>query len=188
MTSRFKFNALSLAGAYLIEQQPMSDQRGYFSRFYCAEEFKSIGLEQAIAQMNVSYTGKKGSIRGMHFQYPPQSETKIVTCLQGEIFDVIVDLRKNSDTFLQWHGEKLSAKTPRSLYIPAGFAHGFQTLSDDCQLLYLHTEAYAPGAEGALNVMEPQLAIPWPLPISEISQKDSDHPLLNESFEGLKVL
>ena len=123
----------------------------------------------------------------MHFQLPPHAETKLVSCLRGEIFDVAVDLRKNSPTFLQCHGEVLSESNHRSLLIPEGFAHGFQALSDDCELIYLHTAAYEASAEGALNAIDQRLAIAWPMVITEISDRDRRHPMLAADFEGIEL-
>jgi len=125
-------------------------------------------------------------VRGLHFQHPPHAEDKLVSCLRGEVFDVAVDLRQGSATFLQWHAEILSADNARSLLIPQGFAHGFQTLTDDCELLYLHSRAYAAGAEGALNVRDPALAIRWPLAFTDISERDAQHPLLTREFTGFR--
>ncbi len=187
MSQRFKFIATPLAGLYRVEYKPIIDHRGFLNRFFCAEEFKEIGLDRPISQMNHTLTREKGSVRGMHFQHPPHAETKIVTCLQGEIFDVAVDLRKNSPTFLEWHAEILNADAPSSLYIPEGFAHGFQTLGEDCKLLYLHSESYTPEFEGALNALDPKLSIKWPLEISERSERDQNHPFLNEGFQGVKI-
>ena len=188
MSQRFDFIETPLTGLVRVDRKPIMDNRGFFSRFFCAEEFKQIGLEQPIAQMNHTLTRKKGSIRGMHFHYQPHAETRIVSCIQGEILDVAVDIRNNSPTFLQWHAELLSAENKSSLYIPAGFAHGFQALTDDCELIYLHTGFYTPGKEGALNALDPMLAIDWPLEVTEISERDRNHPVLDSQFEGLGVL
>ena len=133
-------------------------------------------------------TKTPGTIRGMHFQNPPHTETKVVTCIQGEVFDIAVDLRKNSPTYMQWHGEVLSEENQRSFYIPDGFAHGFQTLTKDCQLFYLHSEYYVPGGEGALNAMDPKLAIQWPQKVTEISERDRNCPMLDDTFKGLNII
>ena len=188
MSQLFEFFETSLPGLVRIKRIPLLDNRGFFSRFYCAEEFKKIGLKQPIAQINQSLTRHKGSIRGMHFHYQPNTETKIIACIQGEVFDVAVDIRNGSPTFLQWHAELLSAKNMHSLYIPAGFAHGFQALTDDCELIYLHTGFYTADREGALNAMDPALAIDWPLDVADMSERDSNHPMLNPNFEGVEVL
>jgi dTDP-4-dehydrorhamnose 3,5-epimerase len=123
-------------------------------------------------------------VRGLHFQYPPCEETKVVSCMQGSIFDVAVDIRRSSPTFLHWHAEVLSSDNMKSLLIPEGFAHGFQTLSEDCILIYLHTASYAPEAEGGMNVKDPRLSISWPLQISGLSDRDSNCPYIDDSFEG----
>lgn len=188
MSKRFDFISTPLPGLVLIERKPIVDSRGFFSRFYCAEEFKELGFNQLISQMNYTLTKQKGTIRGMHFQYPPHTEIKIVTCIQGKILDVAVDVRKGSPTFLQWHAEILSAENQSSLYIPGGFAHGFQALTDDCLLFYIHSAFYASNAEGALNALDHILAIDWPLEMIEISERDSRHPLLDSFFEGVVVL
>lgn len=184
--ARFDFVRTSIAGLMLVQRQRFEDSRGFLSRFYCAEEFKALGVDQPIAQINHTLTRRKGAVRGMHFQSPPHAETKVVSCLHGEVFDVAVDLRKKSPTFLQWHGAVLSAENQRSLLIPEGFAHGFQALTDDCELIYLHTAPYQPAAEGAVNVNDPRLAIAWPLEITEISERDRAHPLLPSEFEGIE--
>ena len=138
-----------------------------------------------IVQINHSLTCRKGAIRGMHFQYPPKAESKIVRCLAGEIYDVIVDLRENSPTYLKWHGEILSYENMNLMYIPEGFAHGFQTLKENCELLYLHTEFYSPDHEGGVRYNDQKINIRWPLEITEISHKDERHPLLTSDSKGI---
>ena len=152
---------------------------------FCSQELAELLGDRRIAQINHTFTAKTGTVRGMHFQHPPHAETKYVACLRGTVFDVAVDLRRDSPTFLHWHGEVLSGDNHRTLVIPEGFAHGFQTLIEDCEMLYLHTHPYVPGAEGGLNAMDSRLAIAWPLPISERSARDTDHPLLTEEFIGI---
>jgi len=183
--SRFEFISTPLAGLMRVQRKALEDQRGFLSRFYCADEFREAGLHKPIAQINHSLTRGKGAVRGLHFQYPPHAETKLVSCLRGEIFDVAVDLRRDSPTFLLWHGVVLSARNRQSLLIPEGFAHGFQTLSEDCELLYLHTAAYHPESEGALNVGDPKLGIAWPLAIAEISERDRKHKFVEQDFLGI---
>lgn len=182
--SRFDFKETPLAGLKLIQRKRAEDHRGFFSRFFCSEEFAALGLRKNIAQINHTLTRQVGAVRGLHFQTPPFAESKIVSCLKGEIFDVAIDLRRNSKTFLQWHGEILSADNARSLFIPEGFAHGFQTLDRDCELIYLHSSPYHQPSEGALNVNDPRLSIRWPLPIAELSDRDSSHPFVDADFEG----
>lgn len=185
MSSRFDFLPTPLAGLMVIHRQLHEDARGLFVRLFCAEEFREIGLSRPIAQINHSVTRQKGAVRGLHFQYAPHAETKIVSCLKGKVFDVAVDLRRGSPTFLRWHGEVLSANNRQALHIPEGFAHGFQTLEEDSELLYLHTDYYDPTAEGALNVNDPRLDIAWPLPIAELSERDRGHPFISEEFVGV---
>ncbi len=169
----------------MVQRKIMEDHRGYLSRFFCAEELRKAGVDKPIAQINHTLTRKQGAVRGLHFQYQPYSETKLVNCLQGEVFDVAVDLRHGSPTFLCWYGAILSAKNHTSLLIPEGFAHGFQALTDDCELIYLHTQAYHSEAEGALNVADPKLNIAWPLPINDLSERDRNHPFIGPDFQGI---
>ncbi|MEC4684619.1 MAG: dTDP-4-dehydrorhamnose 3,5-epimerase [Nitrospirota bacterium] len=185
--NRFHFHPTPLEGLYVVERRPIKDQRGFFCRFFCAEEFKDAGFTKSIAQINHSYTIKKGAVRGLHFQYPPYAEAKIVGCLQGEVFDVAVDIRKGSPTFLQWHGEILSAVNQRSLLIPEGFAHGFQTLTEGCELIYLHSAPYCAQAEGALNVNDPRISVLWPVSVTDISDRDRGHAFLRSDFEGIAL-
>lgn len=186
MTSMKKliFEPTPLSGAYLIHPNSFEDERGSFSRVFCKGEFADI-FKGDIAQINHSVTLKKGTVRGMHFQYSPYAEIKMVKCIKGSVFDVIVDIRQNSKTFLQWFGAVLSVKNRTMIFIPEGFAHGFQTLEDDTELLYMHSELYTPHHEGALNALDPMLHISWQLPISSISQRDKSHPMLQSDFQGL---
>ena len=177
--------ASKLAGLQVITRQPIVDSRGWFERTYCADTFAQLGISKTISQINRSFTSQKGSVRGMHFQTAPFAETKFVSCLRGEVFDVAVDLRANSPTFLQWHGEILSASNQRSLLIPEGFAHGFQTLSADCEMLYLHTQKFDPVSSSGINPLDPKLAISWPLHMTEMSDGDKHRPMMLPTFEGL---
>lgn len=174
-----------LEGSYEVSLAPRADSRGWFARFYCKDEFKQIGHDKEWVQMNHSFTAEKGALRGMHFQYPPYSEIKMVRCIAGSVYDVIIDVRKNSQTFLQFYATELSALKKNMLYIPEGFAHGFQTLTDDCELIYFHSEYYTPNGEGGIRFDEPLVNINWPLPVKEISERDSNHPYLNENFKGI---
>lgn len=183
--NRFEYWPTPLSGLTVIQRAPVSDSRGFFARLFCHDEFGKIGLAKPIVQINHSLTAKRGTVRGMHFQHPPHTETKIVTCLRGEIFDVAVDLRAGSPTFLRWHGEILSTANGHSLLIPEGFAQGFQTLTEDCELLYLHSESYAPQSEGGLHPRDPRIGVQWPLPIAELSPRDEHHPLLTDDFIGI---
>lgn len=187
LTRRFAFTPTPLAGLWVVERGRIEDDRGFFSRFFCQQEFAGIGLSRPISQINHTLTRNRGTVRGMHFQTPPHAEAKLVSCVEGTVFDVAVDIRTGSSTFLAWHGEVVSAGNRKSLFIPEGFAHGFQALSDDCQLIYLHTAPYAPEAEGGLNPSDPALAIDWPLPISEVSERDRGQPLLGPDFAGVTL-
>ena len=182
-----KFTELEIQGLYIIIPEPFQDERGKFSRIYCQDELKKIAHTKGIVQINHSLTRKKGALRGMHFQYPPKAETKIVKCIKGSIIDVAIDLRKNSPTFLKWHGEIISAENMLMFYIPEGFAHGFQTLENDCELIYFHTESYSPEHEGAIKYDDPKVRITWPIKITDISNKDKNHKLLNDQFEGVLI-
>ena len=185
MTPSLAFGTTPLAGLMTVRREPAVDQRGFFERLFFAEQCAAIGLLKPIVQINHSLTRDRGTVRGMHFQHPPYAEAKLVTCLRGEVFDVAVDIRRGSPTFLHWHGEVLSESNHASLYIPEGFAHGFQALTENCELLYLHTAAYAARAEGALHVQDPAIRIAWPLPITDISERDRTHPTLESSFAGI---
>jgi len=182
-----KFTKTSIKNLYIIEPEPFEDQRGMFSRIYCKNELEKIGHTKEIVNINHSLTKLKGVIRGMHFQYPPKSEIKMVKCIKGSVYDVAIDLRRNSLTFLKWHAEILSAENMKMLYIPEGFAHGFQTLTKDCELIYFHTEFYSPQSEGGIRYNDPSVNIQWPLEITEISKKDSEIKLLNYNFKGIDL-
>jgi dTDP-4-dehydrorhamnose 3,5-epimerase len=179
------FSPTFLAGCFVIEPKVLADDRGWFTRFYCKNEFKEIGHEKEWVQLNHSVTNKKGSIRGMHYQVQPFREIKMVKCIAGAVYDVIVDLRKDSPTFLKWFGTELSAKNRKMLYVPEGFAHGFQCLEDNCELIYHHSEFYTPNSEGGITYDDPMINIDWPLPVTVISQRDQSHPRLDENFKGI---
>ena len=183
--SRFAVTDLPLAGLKLVERQNLGDSRGFLSRMFCAGELAPAGWAKPVAQINLTVTAQRGTVRGMHFQHPPHSEMKLVNCIRGAVWDVAIDLRAGSPTFLKWHAEELSAENRRSLLIPEGFAHGFQTLTDDCELLYLHSVPYAPASEGALNARDSALGITWPLEIAEMSERDRRHPNLTHEFRGV---
>ena len=182
-----KFIKRKLKDLYIIQPEPFEDDRGRFYRILCKNELKEIGHTKEIVQINHSLTTQKGAIRGMHFQYPPKAEIKFVKCINGKIFDVAIDLRKNSPTFLQWDGEFLSAENLKIMYIPEGFAHGFQTLEENSELLYFHTEFYNPEYEGGVRYDDPLIGIEWPLEVSYLSERDKNHKLLNENFEGINL-
>jgi len=168
-----KFTETDLKGAFLIDLEKREDDRGYFARMFCQNEFRDHGLEPVIAQANIGSNRRRGTLRGMHFQYPPAAETKYVRCTRGAVHDVIVDLRPESPTFLRHIAVELSAENGRGIYIPRRFAHGYQALADDTETTYMVGEFYAPQDEGGLPYDDPRLGISWPLPITEMSPKDA---------------
>ncbi|MFC5740294.1 dTDP-4-dehydrorhamnose 3,5-epimerase [Dyella tabacisoli] len=182
-----KFHQTPLADLMLVETTLIQDERGQFARAFCETEFAALRPDLHWTQINISRTYRQGSVRGMHFQYPPAAEAKLIRCLRGKIFDVAVDLRAGSPTFLQWHGVELSEDSPMQFLIPEGFAHGFQALTDDVQLLYMHTTAWSREHEGGLRHDDPSLAIAWPLPVTQVSEKDRHAPLLDETFVGVHL-
>lgn len=179
------FEATPLSGSFLISVKPFEDSRGAFFRFFCRKEFAEMGLEPEWVQLNHSITRNRGALRGMHYQRPPYSEIKMVKCIAGAVFDVIVDLRRGSPSFLQWFGTELSAENRKMLYIPEGFAHGFQCLTDDCQLIYHHSQYYTPEAEAGLRFDDPALNIRWPLVAGNLSARDAGHPFIDQHFIGI---
>jgi dTDP-4-dehydrorhamnose 3,5-epimerase len=185
--SRFTIKDTLLSGLKIIERQQLGDDRGFLARLFCAEELGAAGWNQPVVQINQTLTQEQGTIRGMHYQKPPHAEMKLVTCLHGAIWDVAVDLRHSSPTFLKWHGQELSADNHRALLIPEGFAHGFQTLTDNCEIIYLHSRAYKPDAEVGLNATDPQLSINWPHPVKGLSSRDTQHRMINPQFQGITL-
>ena len=173
-----EFTKTSLADAMLIDIRKLADERGYFARTFCAEEFGKAGLETRFPQSNHSHNLRAGTLRGMHFQRAPHAEVKVVRCVQGAIHDVIIDLRPESPTYRRWEGFDLDAGSGRMLYVPAGFAHGFQTLQDDTAVSYQVSHPYTPGAEGGVRFDDPAFGIAWPLPVGTISDKDAAWPYL----------
>lgn len=182
-----KINPTAIPGVMFVETTPHVDHRGAFARLYCEHELASLIDNRRILQINHSRTSAVGAIRGMHFQHPPHAEMKLVRCLTGRVWDVAVDLRKNSPSFLQWHAEELTPKNTRMLVIPEGCAHGFQVLEEESELLYLHTAFYIPDAEGGLRYDDPRLAIPWPLPVTDLSPRDIRHSHIAPDFNGIQV-
>lgn len=170
-----------LADARLIDIEPRGDERGMFARTFCSEEFAAAGLETVFVQQNTSVSRHRGTVRGMHYQRPPHAEAKLVRCVRGAICDVIVDMRRGSPTFLRHQAFELTAENRRQLFIPKGFAHGFQTLADDTEVNYLMSTAYAPGTEGGVRHDDPLLDIRWPLPVGVIADKDSGWPLIDSA-------
>jgi len=180
------FEETALRGAYIIDLEPRPDARGFFARAFCQKEFEVRGLKPVIAQANVAFNHKSGTLRGMHFQYPPMSETKVVRCTRGAILDIIIDLRPESPTYLQHISVDLTEDNHRALYVPERFAHGYQVLQDKTETSYQVGEFYSPGLEGGLLYSDPRLALTWPLAVSVISQKDAAWPLLEVQEADLK--
>lgn len=185
--SRFTITDLPLSGVRLVERRLLGDQRGFLTRLFAADELAAAGWRKPITDINHTYTARRGTVRGMHFQRPPHAEMKLVSCLKGAVWDVAVDLRSGSPTFLQWTAQELSAENRRAMLIPEGFAHGFQALSDHVEMLYCHSSPYVATAEGGLNATDRRLDIRWPLEISELSARDSNHPALDQRFAGVVV-
>jgi dTDP-4-dehydrorhamnose 3,5-epimerase len=179
------FTSTPLEGCYVIHPSPIVDSRGWFARTYCKNEFAGIGHTGEWVQLNHSFTNTKGTVRGMHFQFPPYSEIKLVRCIAGAVFDAVIDMRKDSATFLKWYATELSAQNKAMLYIPEGFAHGFQALAGNCELIYHHSSFYTPESEGGIRYNDPLIGIQWPLTVTEISPKDSQYSLLDKNFKGI---
>jgi dTDP-4-dehydrorhamnose 3,5-epimerase len=180
------FTETKLKGAFVIEIERREDARGFFARAFCQEEFKAHGLKPVIAQANIAHNRFKGTLRGMHFQYPPAAETKLVRCTKGAILDIIVDLRPESPTYLEHIAVELTEKNQRSLYVPERFAHGYQVLRDDTDTSYSVGEFYTPMAEGGLMYNDPRLGLPWPIPVTVISEKDQKFAALDQCDAELK--
>jgi dTDP-4-dehydrorhamnose 3,5-epimerase len=183
--NRLEVEDTALAGLKRVQRLRLGDQRGFLARLFCADELRDAGWNAPVAQINHTRTADRGSVRGLHFQRPPRAEKKLVHCLRGEVWDVAVDLRRGSPTFLCWHAEALSDENGVALLIPEGFAHGLQTVTDDVDMLYCHSVAYAASAEGGLHPRDPRLAIAWPLPIAALSPRDEGHALIGANFTGL---
>lgn len=182
---KLKIIPTPLSGAVVIDTQSFEDHRGAFSRFFCKNELSEILGDRSIVNVNFSRTTQKGALRGMHYQNDPHREMKMVRCLRGAIYDVIVDIRKDSPTFLNWFGVELTPENQKMLVVPEGFAHGFQALEDDSEILYLTTSYYSPECEAGLRNDDPALAIEWPLPVIDLSAKDRAHPLLSTNYQGI---
>jgi len=176
-----------LAGLYEIHTQPIGDARGRFTRLFCEQELAPIRSGLHFTQINLSETHGRGTLRGMHYQTPPAAEAKLIRCLRGRVYDVAVDLRSASPTFLRWHALELATDNDRAVLIPEGFAHGFQALSDEVHLLYMHTAPWTPACEAGLRHDDPRLAIEWPLPVTTISDRDRGYALINDTFGGVRV-
>lgn len=173
-----RFAPIELVGAYLIHLDPRVDERGLFARAFCAREFADLGLETSFVQANFSTNRRAGTVRGLHFQRAPQAEVKLVRCVNGAIYDVIVDLREESPTYLRWFGAELTESNGIMAYVPRGFAHGYQALTDGATVFYMVSAFYAPDSEAGLRFDDPKLAVQWPQGVSEISDKDAQWPLL----------
>ena len=178
--------ATPLAGLVQVTGGRVGDERGQFARLFCEQDLATIRPGLHFTQINLSQTHRRGSVRGMHYQRPPAAEAKLIRCLRGRVFDVAVDLRKSSPTFLQWHALELDGDEDRAVFIPEGFAHGFQALTDDVQLLYMHTAPWTPALEAGLAFDDPRLAIAWPLPVSSVSDKDRARPPIGAGFAGVE--
>lgn len=183
--SRFKIDRTPLEGLLLVQRTLLSDERGYFARMFCSRDLAEAGLTAPLAQVNHSRTTVRGCVRGLHFQRPPHSETKLVSCLRGAVLDVAVDVRVGSPTYLQWHGALLSADNGHALLVPPGFAHGFQALSNDVEMLYCNSAPHVGQAEDGLNPLDEQLAIAWPLPVVAMSPRDAARPRVAAGFVGV---
>jgi dTDP-4-dehydrorhamnose 3,5-epimerase len=181
------FTETSLPGAFIVDLEPRGDDRGFFARAFCQREFEARGLEPRIAQANISFNYRKGTVRGLHFQFPPAAETKFVRCSRGAIIDVIVDLRPESPTYLRHVAVELTADNRRGLYVPERFAHGYQVLEDNTETTYQVGEFYTPEAESGLRYSDPRLGIEWPLPVTDMSPKDRVWPLLDEAEPGIRA-
>ena len=182
-----KLTKTPFAGVFETATEPYRDHRGAFGRLFCREALEEAHNNRPIVQINHSRTATVGAIRGLHFQYPPKPEAKWVRCLKGRVFDVAVDVRRGSPTFLKWHAVELDADLMNAVFLPEGFAHGFQVLEPDSELLYLHSESYSPEVEDGLRFDDPRLAIDWPLPAEDVSERDRNHPLIDSSFEGVSL-
>lgn len=182
---KLTFHETPLKGLRLVESSVHADARGQFERVFCSQALAALHPGISMAQSNLSTTIGPGSIRGLHYQKAPALEAKLVRCLSGQVFDVAVDLRAGSATFLKWHAVRLSETEPLALFIPEGFAHGFQVLSDRAQLLYFHSVPWTAACEGGIRFNDPALAVDWPLPATTVSERDRSHALLDSTFSGI---
>jgi len=184
--SRFEISQTPLAGLVTVRRQRLGDARGSLTRLFCADELRAAGWQHPISQINHTVTAQACTVRGLHYQNPPYAETKLVSCLRGEVWDVAVDLRAGSSTFLHWHAARLSAENGVALLIPQGFAHGFQALTDNVEMLYCHSHPHVAAAEGGVYPLDARLAISWPLPVTGLSARDAAHAPLAAGFAGLR--
>lgn len=188
MSEFFEICQTPLLDLHVMKRNPLVDARGQFERMFCHNELNDVLAGKSIVQINRSLTNMTGTVRGLHFQHPPNAETKIISCLKGEVFDVAIDLRLGSRSYLKWYAEVLSEQNRKTMVIPEGFAHGFQALTEGCEMLYLHTAFYDQTSESGLSPTDPKLAIEWPLPISSISKRDLEHPNINNEFLGVQLV
>lgn len=175
-----RFTQLPLVGAYRVAPELRGDERGFFARLFCVEEFAAYGVATTWTQCNMSFSANRGTVRGLHFQRPPHAETKLIRCTRGAIFDVIVDLRFDSPTYGKWHAERLDDLAHLMICVPAGFAHGFQTLTNNVEMLYFHSASYSEQNEGGLRWDDPALGIPWPCDATDMSDRDRAFPALRD--------
>jgi dTDP-4-dehydrorhamnose 3,5-epimerase len=171
-----QFTETEIGGAFILDAEQIADERGFFARSWARDEFEAHELNPHLAQCNLSYNHRKGTVRGMHWQAAPHAETKLVRCTQGGIYDVVVDLRADSPTYLRWIGAELTAENRRALYIPEGCGHGFQTLADATEVLYMITEYYTPAAARGMRWNDPAITVTWPLAVTVISERDAQYP------------
>jgi dTDP-4-dehydrorhamnose 3,5-epimerase len=174
------FHETHLPGVFIIEPEIITDDRGFFACSWAASEFEQHGLNPALKQCNVSFNGRRGTVRGMHFQRQPHEEAKLTRCTRGAIYDVAIDMRPESPTRHQWLGAELTSDNHRMLYIPEGFAHGYQTLTDDTELFYQISEYYHPESTGGVRWDDPAFGIKWPLPVTVIADRDANYPLIKD--------
>ena len=187
MTGRFRLDECEIPGVSVLQRDRLADDRGYLERMFCRDDLTDLLEGSDVSQINHTLTKKAGMVRGLHFQNPPFAEKKFVSCMAGEVFDVAVDLRKGSPTFLHWHAELLTESNGKTLFIPEGFAHGFQTLTDDCELLYLHTAPYSAESEGGLSATDQRIGIRWPKAIAGQSKRDAMLPTVTHEFAGIAL-
>ena len=187
MDERIKFQETLLKGAFVVIPERIGDERGFFARTFCRLEFEAHGLNTNFVQCNISFSKRKGTLRGLHYQIAPHAEAKLVRCTAGAIYDVIIDLRAGSPTFKQWFASELTAENRRQLYVPEGFAHGFQTLEDNTEVFYQHSAFYSPDHQRGLRFDDPAFKMIWPLGIVSISERDRSHDPVDGAFRGINV-
>lgn len=182
------FHETPVSGVRLVELEKRGDSRGFFARMFCKNEFNEAGLETNFVQVNNSFSSKRGTLRGLHYQLPPAAEVKLVRCVRGALWDVVVDLRPDSPTFLKWYGAELSAENRHMMYVPRGCAHAFVTLTDDAEAIYMVSAFYSPSDERGVRWNDPRISIAWPIEPIELSAKDASWPDLDDEFHGLEVM